>query len=49
VLAVLFPYLVLLWIFLIVLLLYLIVRRRRLRAAAHKTAPATDTATYEEF
>ena len=49
VLAVLFPYLVLLWIFLIVLLLYLIVRRRRLRAAAHKAAPATDAATYEEF
>lgn len=47
--AVIFPYLVLLWIFLIVLLLYMLVRRRRLRAEERAAARAADRATYRDF
>jgi len=48
-LAIIFPYLVLFWMFLIILLLYLIVRRRRLRVEARETVRAADRATFEDF
>ena len=48
-LAVIFPYLVLFWMFLLILLLYLIVRRRRLRVEAREAVRAADRATFEDF